>query len=158
MGAGRRLRLWYLPLLLAVLLPLLAWAGVNVAAVALANRDLGAALAVPAVSPTAAPDQALLTASIALVQSSPCLPARGSVQAQPALAGARWIARRSEADSHAYYVAAADPVSEHLLGIWQVEGGQVLRLQDNACPAIPAGPAARLAEAAVLFSPNGRGR
>ncbi|HEV7214126.1 MAG TPA: hypothetical protein VGP33_03300 [Chloroflexota bacterium] len=135
-----------------MLLPLLLWVGANVAVVVLANRDLGDAATRPLATPTAAPDQALLDAAITLVQESPCLPAQRAVQAQPALAGARWSARRSAADSHAYYVAAADPVSERLLGIWQVEGGQVLRLQDPSCPAIPTGPPARLAEAAVLFS------
>lgn len=152
--ARQPLRFWYVPLLLAVLLPLVLWAGMNVAAVVLANRDLGGAPARPLAAPTAAPDQALLTAAISLVQTSPCPPAPAALQAQPTFAGATWTARRSEANRHAYYVAAADPATEHLLGIWQVEGGQVWRLQDSACPALPAGPPARLAEAAVLFSPH----
>ena len=161
-GARRRrrrrpLRFWYVPLLLAVLLPLVFWAAVNGAVVIVANRDLGSFVAPPEVAPTPVPDQPLLDGAIALVQSFPCAPASGSIQAQPGIVGTVWTARRSEADSHAYYVAAADPVTERLLGIWQVEGGQVLRLQDDHCLGIPAGPPARLAEAAVLFSPHRAG-
>jgi hypothetical protein len=152
---GRRpLRFWYVPLLLAVLLPLLLWAGLNVAVVIVSDRDLGAVPASPEIAPTPAPDQPLLDAAVGLVRTTVCAPAQSAVQAQAALAGATWSARRSEADSHAYYVAAADPTTQHLFGIWQVEGGAVTRLQDDHCPGIPAGPPARLAEAAVLFSPH----
>jgi hypothetical protein len=155
--AQRSLRFWYVPLLLAVLLPLLLWAGLNLAVVIVSDRDLGAASAPPDIAPTPAPDQPLLDAAIGLVQTTVCAPAQSAIQAQAALSGATWSARRSEADSHAYYVAAADPTTQRLLGIWQVEGGAVMRLQDNHCPGIPAGPPARLAEAAVLFSPHRMG-
>jgi hypothetical protein len=148
------LRFWYVPLLLAILLPLLLWAGANIALVVFANRDLGAIATQAVLAATAAPDQALLDAATNLVQSAACAPAQTSIQAQPGLFRADWTARRSEADSHAYYVAAADPMTQHLLGIWQVEGGQVLRLQDDHCPGLPGGTADRLAEAAVLFSPH----
>jgi hypothetical protein len=141
-------------LLLAILLPLLLWAGANVALVILANRDLGAIATQAVEAATPAPDQPLLDAATNLVQTSACAPAQSSIQAQPAFVGADWTARRSEADSHAYYVAAADPITQHLLGIWQVEGGQVLRLQDDHCPGLPTGTPDRLAEAAVLFSPH----
>jgi hypothetical protein len=149
----RPLRFWYVPLLLAVVMPLLLWAGLNGAVVVLANRDVGTAAA-PVVAPAPAPDQALLDAAIGLVQNASCLPAQSAIQGQPAYAGATWTAYRSEADSHAYFVAAADPTTEHLLGIWQVEGGQVTRLQDNRCAGLPAGTPVRLAEAAVLLSPH----
>jgi hypothetical protein len=152
--AQRSLRFWYVPLLLAVLLPLLLWAGLNLAVVIVSNRDLGTASSQPDAAPTPAPDQPLLDAAIGLVQATACAPAPSAIQVQAALAGATWSARRSEADSHAYYVAAADPTTARLLGIWQVEGGAVMRLQDDHCPDIPAGPPARLAEAAVLFSPH----
>lgn len=148
----RGLRFWYVPLLLAVVLPLLLWAGLNVAVVVFANRDLAGTAAPAALTPTPAPDQPLLDAAIKLVQDMTCLPASSAIKAQPAFARANWIARRSEADPHAYYVAATDATTEQLLGIWQVEGGQVARLQADQCSGIPAGTPARLAEAAVLFS------
>jgi hypothetical protein len=152
---GRRpLRFWYVPLLLAVLLPLVLWAGLNVAVVILSNRDLGTAAIQPVATPTAVPDQPLLDAAVSLVQATPCLPGQTAIQSQSSYRSASWSARRSEADSHAYFVAAADPMTDHLLGIWQVEGGEVVRLQDEHCPGIPAGTPVRLAEAAVLFSPH----
>jgi hypothetical protein len=129
----------------------------NVALVVVANRDLGAGAARPDAAPTPAPDQPLLEGAVALVRASPCSPKSGSIQVQPGLVGALWTARRSEADGHAYYVAAANAATERLLGLWQVEGGQVLRLQDDRCPGVPVGPPTRLAEAAVLFSPHHAG-
>lgn len=152
--ARRPFRLWFVPLLLAVMLPLLLWATLNLAVVAFAKADVGAAGAQLPAAPTASPDQSLLDAAITQVKATPCLPSGSAVAAQRGLAGATWVARRSAADSHAYYVAAANPLTQHLLGIWQVEGGQVQRLQDAHCPGIPLGPAARLAEAATLLSPH----
>jgi hypothetical protein len=70
------------------------------------------------------------------------------------LTGADWSDRNRAADPHAYYVAAADPLTEHLLGVWRVEGGQVLRLQDDRCLGLAAGPSQSLAESAELFSPH----
>jgi len=134
------------------LLPLVAWAGLNAAFVLFSVRDLGP---LPDPTPTAVPaDAALLSAAVALVQGAPCAPGTGSIGHQAGFAAADWSARRSSADDHAYYVAAAEPTTDELLGIWQVEGGQVTRLQDNRCPGIAAGTPARLAEAAVLFSPH----
>jgi hypothetical protein len=150
-------RLWVVPLLLAVVLPLVLWAGLNLAIVLVASADLGSNAEHPVAAPTPAPDQPLLSAAIALAQTAACLPGTRAVAAQSRLAGAQWAAQRSRADPHAYYVAAADPVTHRLLGIWQVEGGQVRRLQDDHCPGLPAGPPERLAEAAVLFSPRGSG-
>lgn len=145
-------RLWYLPLLLAVLLPLVAWAGLNAAFVWFSVRDLGP---LPEPTPTAVPaDAPLLSAAIALVQGASCAPGTESIGGQTGYASARWSALRSAVDDHAYYVAAADPTTDELRGIWQLEGGQVTRLQDNRCPGITVGTPARLAEAAVLFSPH----
>jgi len=135
-----------------VLLPLVAWAGLNAAFVLFSVRDLGP---LPELTPTAVPaDAPLLSAAIALVQGAPCAPGTDSIGGQAGYSDAHWSAQRSSVDDHAYYVAAADPTSDELRGIWQVEGGQVTRLQDDRCRGIAEGTPARLAEAAVLFSPH----
>ena len=150
-------RFWYLPLLLAVMLPLALWLAANGAFAIVAVRDLG-----PAPQTTAAltsADQPILTAVTALVQSTACQPGSDGIgeQApyvgeQAPYVGAEWSARRSAANPRAYYVAASDQTTGRLIGIWQVEGGQVLRLQDDRCTGLPAASAANLAEAAILFS------
>ena len=146
-------RLWWLPLALAVAIALLFLTATNLAFGLFARKDMGT---VPTpVQPAPVPQQAALNAALAFVRSATCLPGSLSVERQPTLQRASWEMRVSAADPHRYFVAAADPTTQHLLDIWVVEGGQVATVAGSLCPGLPRAPTTEVTEAAVLFTPQG---